>query len=94
LLTSAFSTVELILASSLLIFVSALIPAPEGSAGVFAAETWSNPLNSLPFAVSYAVSILFLEPFYVSAGFALYLNRRVELEAWDIEQEFRRAFER
>jgi hypothetical protein len=22
----------------------------------------------------------------------MYLNRRVELEAWDIEQEFRRAF--
>jgi hypothetical protein len=33
-----------------------------------------------------------LEPFYVAAGFAMYLNRRVELEAWDIEQEFRRAF--
>jgi hypothetical protein len=24
----------------------------------------------------------------------MYLNRRVELEAWDIEQEFRRAFVR
>jgi hypothetical protein len=22
----------------------------------------------------------------------MYLNRRVELEAWDVEQEFRRAF--
>ena len=37
-------------------------------------------------------SVLFLEPFYVAAGFAMYLNRRAELEAWDIEQEFRRAF--
>jgi len=27
----------------------------------------------------------------VAAGFAMYLNRRVELEAWDIEQELRRA---
>ena len=35
-----------------------------------------------------------MEPFYVAAGFAMYLNRRVELEAWDIEQEFRRAFAR
>ena len=34
----------------------------------------------------------FLEPFYVASGFAMYLNRRAELEAWDIEQEFRRAF--
>jgi hypothetical protein len=43
-------------------------------------------------ASSYAVVLLFLEPFYVAGGFALYLNRRAELEAWDIEQEFRRAF--
>lgn len=42
--------------------------------------------------VAYAVSVLFLEPFYVGAGFAMYLTRRAELEAWDIEQEFRRAF--
>jgi hypothetical protein len=40
----------------------------------------------------YALAVLFLEPFYVAAGFGMYLNRRVELEAWDIEQEFRRAF--
>ena len=44
------------------------------------------------FSIGYAVTIGFVEPFYVAAGFALYLNRRAELEAWDIEQEFRRAF--
>ena len=38
------------------------------------------------------LTVLLLEPFYVSAGFGMYLNRRTELEAWDIEQEFRRAF--
>ncbi|WAC74817.1 hypothetical protein OU995_09020 [Roseateles sp. SL47] len=41
---------------------------------------------------AYMLVVLFLEPFYVAAGFAMYLNRRVVLEAWDIEQEFRRAF--
>jgi len=40
----------------------------------------------------YALTVFVLEPFYVAAGFAMYLNRRVELEAWDIEQEFRHAF--
>jgi hypothetical protein len=40
----------------------------------------------------YALLVLLIEPFYVGAGFAMYLNRRVELEAWDIEQEFRMAF--
>jgi hypothetical protein len=29
-------------------------------------------------------------PFYVAGGFALYLNRRVELEAWDLELGLRR----
>jgi hypothetical protein len=41
--------------------------------------------------VAYAVAIAFVEPFYVAAGFGLYLSRRAELEAWDVEQEFRPA---
>ena len=41
---------------------------------------------------AYAVTAAFLQPFYVAAGFAMYLNRRAELEAWDVEQELRRAF--
>ena len=31
-----------------------------------------------------------IEPFYVGAGFGLYLNRRTQLEAWDVELAFRR----
>lgn len=41
---------------------------------------------------AYAVVVCGLEPLFVGAGFAMYLNRRVQLESWDIEQEFRRAF--
>jgi hypothetical protein len=33
-------------------------------------------------------------PFYAGAGFALYLNRRTEMEAWDVEIAFRRLRER
>jgi hypothetical protein len=44
------------------------------------------------FPTALAIAVLFLEPFFVAAGFAMYLNRRAELEAWDIEQDFRRAF--
>lgn len=44
------------------------------------------------FTAAYAVAVFVLEPFYVASGFGMYLNRRVELESWDIEQEFRRAF--
>ncbi len=39
-----------------------------------------------------AVAVLFVEPFYVAAGFAMYLNRRVQIEAWDVEQDLRHAF--
>ena len=39
------------------------------------------------------VGISIIEPAFVAAGFALYLNRRVELEAWDIELNLRRAVE-
>ena len=31
-----------------------------------------------------------IEPFYIAAGFGIYLNSRVHLEAWDIELAFRR----
>jgi hypothetical protein len=60
--------------------------------------TWSAMLlgaakpQTIALTLSYAVAVAFVEPFYVAAGFGMYLNRRVELEAWDIEQEFRRAF--
>ena len=47
---------------------------------------------ALLFAGASALVVLFLEPFYVASGFTMYLSRRAELEAWDIEQEFRRAF--
>ncbi|MEN3109739.1 DUF4129 domain-containing protein [Uliginosibacterium paludis] len=32
---------------------------------------------------------LLLEPLYVAGGFALYLKRRTDLEAWDVELQFR-----
>lgn len=34
-----------------------------------------------------------IAPFYVAGGFALYLNRRSELEGWDLEINFRRTVE-
>jgi Domain of unknown function (DUF4129) len=35
-----------------------------------------------------------IEPFYVGGGFGLYLNRRTQLEAWDLEIAFRRMRQR
>jgi len=44
--------------------------------------------------VAYAAAVLLLEPFYVAAGFALYLNRRTLLEGWDIEVALRKISQR
>lgn len=43
---------------------------------------------------AYWLAMSIMEPFYVGAGFGLYLNRRTWLEAWDIELAFRRLSHR
>lgn len=40
--------------------------------------------------LSYGLVSGFVGPFYAAGGFTLYLNRRAELEAWDIELALRR----
>jgi hypothetical protein len=42
----------------------------------------------------FVVSVLFIESFYVCAGFSLYLNRRIGLEGWDLELILRRLARR
>ena len=41
------------------------------------------------FAVAGLLAMALVMPYHCMAGFALYLNRRIELEAWDIEISFR-----
>jgi hypothetical protein len=92
LMTAAYSCAELSLSFG--VASLALWFAPEGIAPEFD-ELFSDGLAMVVAAVTagaYAIVVLFLEPFYVGSGFGMYLNRRAELEAWDIEQEFRRAF--
>lgn len=40
------------------------------------------------------LAVAMIEPFYIGAGFGLYLNRRTQLEAWDLEIAFRRMRQR
>lgn len=94
LVTSAFATAETCLTISIISLVFWL--APEGQtpdvSKLFAGAAGVSTFMLLVPPVSYALAVLFLEPFYVAAGFAMYLNRRAQLEAWDIEQDLRRAF--
>ncbi|MCU7844402.1 MAG: DUF4129 domain-containing protein [Candidatus Thiodiazotropha sp. (ex Monitilora ramsayi)] len=52
-----------------------------------AASEWIHQVCAL-----FAMSLV--APFYVSAGFALYLTRRSELEAWDLELGLKRMAQR
>jgi len=92
LMTTAFAVAEWALIVGLLSLPDWFAP-PRHQPDLFAVVFGEQYISSF-FAMTcaYAVMVAFLEPFYVAAGFAMYLNRRVELEAWDIEQEFRRAF--
>lgn len=94
LLTNCYTLMTFVLCVALLSLIFWF--APEGYApdpSMLFTDTGEQFLE-LASAISYAIVMCALEPFYVASGFAMYLNRRVELEAWDIEQEFRRAFGR
>ncbi len=91
LLTQAFASVELSLYLGLIALQVWLTPHGVGSRWLDW-QAFTSPTQGLVLSLYYMLAVLFLEPFYVAAGFGMYLNRRVQLEAWDIEQEFRRAF--
>ena len=88
----AFANIEFVMAIGLVAVLMWF--APEGSRQDLLAWLGNSQsgFHHYVLLIAYAAATLFVEPFFVGAGFAMYLNRRVELEAWDIEQEFRRVF--
>lgn len=64
--------------------------------GVF--ESMADGLTPLWFSVAFgavhALAVTFVEPIYVASGFGLYVNRRTELEGWDVELGFKRLIQR
>ena len=82
-------------ASQVLIF-EALIPI--GQEGLFSWEQWtSDSLDHTALALLSlfaTVAACVTEPLYIASGFSLYLNRRAELEAWDVELQFRSLAQR
>ena len=91
-ITNAFSLSETALVLAVVSLVFWLAPSGRTPGGLELLSGGLPGFLSVTLAVAYTMAVVFLEPFYVGAGFAMYLNRRAELEAWDIEQEFRRAF--
>jgi hypothetical protein len=90
---TAFATAESALMFGLAATIAWVMPPDEQRtwlAVLIDGGSWTTAAGLACFLAAVAI----VEPFFVGAGFAMYLNRRVELEAWDIEQEFRLAFAR
>ncbi len=51
---------------------------------------WAEHLSNF----LYVLVLIIWQPIYVACGFTLYLNRRTELEAWDVELVFRSLAQR
>ncbi|WP_426687618.1 DUF4129 domain-containing protein [Rhodanobacter ginsengiterrae] len=94
LLTYGCLQFELVLFLSVWLFALLLIPhewRPESLTAFFRGGTpgMSSTWIVLGAGVAY-LAMSAIEPLYVACGFALYLNRRTQLEAWDIDLAFRR----
>jgi hypothetical protein len=88
-----FAQVTIVLFAAIMMLAYWLTP-PEARSQVFQwfGQGEHSTLVALMVSAPYVLVVGLVEPFYVAAGFAMYLNRRVELEAWDVEQELRRVF--
>ena len=73
---------ELVLYWSLGRLGSLFLPAKALEGRDFTAAFLAGDLFGHDDVLAYVAAVLLLEPFYVAAGFALYLNRRTLLEGW------------
>ena len=96
-LTIGLWLVEVIMLLSLFVLLLMFLPSEIASdflEGVFTDnleyKRWIDMLNSL----FYVAVVTLVHPFYIAGNFALYINRRTELEAWDVELEFKKMGQR
>ncbi len=90
-LTVLCFVVELVLAISGLLLFFILIP---DGLRYGAAADFLHRTENLQGIVAAALAMSLVGPLYVAAGFMLYISRRVDLEAWDIELGFRQVARR
>lgn len=87
---------ELLINLSLYAFLAFMIP-DEISSSVWSYLAGSNDESTsglIMNTVFYGLSVFLVEPLYLASGFMLYLNRRMKLEAWDIEIAFKNIRQR
>lgn len=97
-LTVVFLFLHLVMFIGFMIFVILMLPdRPEWSLVYLWEQVWNGTAPWWFYAwipVAEFLSLTLIEPLYVASGFAIYLNRRTQLEGWDIELTFRRLAER
>jgi hypothetical protein len=93
-LISAFAAIEL--ACLLSLVTVGLLFVPTEFLSESARAVWSTMFEEPPrwaqllMLFLWWIAVSLVEPIYVAAGFGLYLHRRTQLEAWDLELVFRR----
>lgn len=98
LLTTVCMVFELVIVTGLIACIFMFVPFDLLSDSWRAA--WAMVTELMPPWAKLGVNFFFwfaatlISPFYAGAGFALYLNRRTEMEAWDVEIAFRRLRDR
>lgn len=94
-LTLFCANMSSILAVALLLTCAVLIPGDGRPLEIFPwfSDEWARGKQGL-LILAYMLAETLVEPLYVASGFSLYLNRRSELEAWDIELGLRRLADR
>ncbi len=90
----AFALLETALALGVLAAVCTLLPGVdlEDFRRLLFDSSYDTLNLDLLATIAYGATLLFITPFHTAAGFAMYLNRRADLEAWDVEQDLRAAF--
>jgi hypothetical protein len=98
-LTIACSNLEYVIIFSIAALVLMLDPSHYAKDYIMA--TFTDAMDeqlrywgALIYLLLYGLAVWIIEPLYIAASFSLYLNRRTQLEAWDIELAFRSLSER
>ncbi len=96
--TAVYQHLVLVVCFGIMMSIFLFIPAPYQDLGLFdsVGAFWvseSRNAEAANLLLVYVAQTL-LEPWFVGAGFGLYINCRTRLEAWDIEVAFRRMVAR
>ena len=92
-LTVGLAAVEIIMTASVIALALLFIPETHFDRiveSIYSIENGVSPIMHYAFYAIFTMVTLLVEPFYIGANFALYINRRTQLEAWDVELGFRK----